>query len=443
MAVAGVARRRLASQRRGAARQGECHGGRGQDGAIRGIRFMRSAPGGSSMVTFVALALAAASMPGSRPRSSAASRLISDTMRNGPACRSTCAITPSRCTRVTSPTKRLRADARASGNASARAPARCQLLHERDELGPSITCMPFAAFRSVRRPCSPQRRTVSSLTPRRAAASLTRNSVTWIPHLRWHGSSLAVSAARIECVPQTATGSRWPCRHGTRTASTTVALRSSLSARPPWHSSPHRVVVASRPTRSRGTDSSRVSLGRRSCRASQTCVHASTGGSSSRSSTRSRTSSPKPESAAPGLGVLRTVASSSWSRRWRMTARRSPTRSSRTAAVVAPGLMVMGIILFMGKISGAHLHPAVTLAFSLRGDFPWRRVPGYIAVQLLGAACAGVGPPADHRRVRLVRLQLPRRRVLLVPGVPDGGAADARPRERDPGHRVGRRRTSA
>ena len=61
---------------------------------------------------------------------------------------------------------------------------------------------------------------------------------------------------------------------------------------------------------------------------------------------------------------------------------------SRTAAVVAPGLMVMGIILFMGKISGAHLNPAVSLAFALRGDFPWRRVPGYIVVQLLGATLA-------------------------------------------------------
>jgi aquaporin Z len=65
-----------------------------------------------------------------------------------------------------------------------------------------------------------------------------------------------------------------------------------------------------------------------------------------------------------------------------------PETISRTAAVVAPGLMVMGIILFMGKISGAHLNPAVTLAFSLRGDFPWRRVPGYIVVQLLGATFA-------------------------------------------------------
>ena len=61
---------------------------------------------------------------------------------------------------------------------------------------------------------------------------------------------------------------------------------------------------------------------------------------------------------------------------------------SRTAAVAAPGLMVMAIILFMGAVSGAHLNPAVTLAFTLRRDFPWRRVPGYIIVQLLGATLA-------------------------------------------------------
>ena len=67
-----------------------------------------------------------------------------------------------------------------------------------------------------------------------------------------------------------------------------------------------------------------------------------------------------------------------------------PDTISRTAAVVAPGLMVMAIILFMGKVSGAHLNPAVSIAFSLRGDFPWRRVPGYIVVQLVGAALAAL-----------------------------------------------------
>lgn len=61
---------------------------------------------------------------------------------------------------------------------------------------------------------------------------------------------------------------------------------------------------------------------------------------------------------------------------------------SRSAAVTAPGLMVMAVILFMGAVSGAHLNPAVTLAFSLRGDFPWRRVPGYLVAQLLGATLA-------------------------------------------------------
>ncbi|MGB8382697.1 MAG: aquaporin [Dermatophilaceae bacterium] len=65
-----------------------------------------------------------------------------------------------------------------------------------------------------------------------------------------------------------------------------------------------------------------------------------------------------------------------------------PHTISRTAAVVAPALMVLGVILFMGKVSGAHLNPAVSVAFSLRGDFPWRRVPGYIVAQLAGACLA-------------------------------------------------------
>src|SRR3982750_1012114 len=67
-----------------------------------------------------------------------------------------------------------------------------------------------------------------------------------------------------------------------------------------------------------------------------------------------------------------------------------PDTISRTAAVTAPALMVMAIILFMGKVSGAHLNPAVSFAFALRGDFPWRRVPGYVIVQLAGATLAAL-----------------------------------------------------
>jgi aquaporin Z len=50
--------------------------------------------------------------------------------------------------------------------------------------------------------------------------------------------------------------------------------------------------------------------------------------------------------------------------------------------------MVAAIILFMGTVSGAHLNPAVSIAFALRGDFPWKRVPAYIVAQFLGAILA-------------------------------------------------------
>jgi aquaporin Z len=58
------------------------------------------------------------------------------------------------------------------------------------------------------------------------------------------------------------------------------------------------------------------------------------------------------------------------------------------ALVVAPALMVMAVILFMGAVSGAHLNPAVSFAFALRGDFPWRRVPAYVIAQFAGAVAA-------------------------------------------------------
>ena len=58
------------------------------------------------------------------------------------------------------------------------------------------------------------------------------------------------------------------------------------------------------------------------------------------------------------------------------------------AKVVAPALTVVAVILFMGTVSGAHLNPAVSVAFAARGDFPWKRVPAYIVAQFLGAILA-------------------------------------------------------
>lgn len=60
----------------------------------------------------------------------------------------------------------------------------------------------------------------------------------------------------------------------------------------------------------------------------------------------------------------------------------------RTEQVVAPALMVMALILATGAVSGAHLNPVVTVAFALRREFPWRRIPGYILAQVVGGILA-------------------------------------------------------
>jgi aquaporin Z len=49
------------------------------------------------------------------------------------------------------------------------------------------------------------------------------------------------------------------------------------------------------------------------------------------------------------------------------------------------GLVVVVLIYTFGEVSGAHLNPAVTLAFAAAGRFGWRRVPGYVLAQTAGA----------------------------------------------------------
>ena len=63
---------------------------------------------------------------------------------------------------------------------------------------------------------------------------------------------------------------------------------------------------------------------------------------------------------------------------------------SRTAAVIAPGALVMALIYAWGPLSGLHINPAVTLAFTGRGVFPRSWVIPYWVVQFAGAIGAAL-----------------------------------------------------
>lgn len=52
------------------------------------------------------------------------------------------------------------------------------------------------------------------------------------------------------------------------------------------------------------------------------------------------------------------------------------------------GLIVMAMIYTLGDVSGAHLNPAVSLAFVVAGRFPLRQLLPYVVAQLLGALLA-------------------------------------------------------
>ncbi|KAL2528747.1 putative aquaporin NIP4-2 [Forsythia ovata] len=63
-------------------------------------------------------------------------------------------------------------------------------------------------------------------------------------------------------------------------------------------------------------------------------------------------------------------------------------RVSKLGASVAGGLIVTVMIYAVGHISGAHMNPAVTLAFAAVRHFPWKQVPFYAAAQVTGATSA-------------------------------------------------------
>ena len=66
------------------------------------------------------------------------------------------------------------------------------------------------------------------------------------------------------------------------------------------------------------------------------------------------------------------------------------------------GAILVVLILIFGPLSGAHFNPAVSLAFALRGEFAWRDLAPYIAVQIVGGI---LGVFAAHAMFDLPILQ--------------------------------------
>lgn len=71
------------------------------------------------------------------------------------------------------------------------------------------------------------------------------------------------------------------------------------------------------------------------------------------------------------------------------------------------GVTLMVMVYAFGHVSGAHVNPAVTIGLAAAGDFPWARVPGYVAAQLLGAVAASVVHRATFGTVARLGATLP------------------------------------
>ena len=79
------------------------------------------------------------------------------------------------------------------------------------------------------------------------------------------------------------------------------------------------------------------------------------------------------------------------------------------ANTLATGAILFALITCLGRISGAHFNPVVTLSAALLGQFPWRSTGSYIAAQVAGALIGVIAAhwmfglpfyfPSEHVRV--------------------------------------------
>lgn len=69
----------------------------------------------------------------------------------------------------------------------------------------------------------------------------------------------------------------------------------------------------------------------------------------------------------------------------------------------ATGTGLVALILAFAPVSGAHFNPVVSGLFCLRGDLPWKLLPGYVIAQCLGAI---TGVIATHAMFAMPLLEI-------------------------------------
>jgi len=86
-----------------------------------------------------------------------------------------------------------------------------------------------------------------------------------------------------------------------------------------------------------------------------------------------------------------------------------------TGIAAAFGLVIMAMIYATGHLSGAHINPAVSVAFGASRHFPWREAGAYVPAQLVGAV-------AGAALLRVVWHGTPAELGATVPSVGSGSA---------------------
>jgi glycerol uptake facilitator protein len=96
----------------------------------------------------------------------------------------------------------------------------------------------------------------------------------------------------------------------------------------------------------------------------------------------------------------------------------APATQGTIIPALAHGFALFLAVSVLGRISGAHVNPAVTISLASVGRFPWAQVPWYIVAQFAGAILAAFGVTALYGKSASIA-------PVIAPGVGGGTAFGA------------------